>query len=144
MGFFYLPNSPHLPTSELSTHQCSINWVSLPSWAGFWLTTNNSCSQLRPSPCSMAIGSLEFLPTTHGVVFAFFHFALSLCLLSVVLPYCPTGLPGSGVLLNSKYQERSSHIFKVTPKLGRKFLLSSLSRLLRRRPYTSFFIFFCS
>lgn len=50
----------------------------------------------------------------------------SLCLLpplSATLYFISVVLPiGFGVLLNSKYHERSSHIFKITPKLGRIFI----------------------
>lgn len=98
------------------------------------------CSQLPPAPYPMIIGSLEFPLCTHS-------YLAPLCFLSprsVTLPsfYCNSLLPNYfGCSSDSKYQERSSHVFKINLKFGRKFIYSLLLRLHGKRPYTSLFIF---
>lgn len=95
----------------------------------------------------MTIGTLEFLPCTHSylVPLVFFHLTLSLYLCVIVIPYCcdsllPNYFGWIWSSSNSKHHERSSHIFKITLKFGRKFIYSLLSRLHRKRPYISLFI----
>lgn len=129
---FFTSSVSNLPTNELSTHQSSILGSSgLPRQVFLW-QQGNVCSQLIPAPLPYDRWKLGTPTCTHSYLVPFclllpHSFTLFLSVVILYLSNCSDWLWSS----NSKCQQRSSHIFKIILKFGKKFVYSLFSRLHR-------------